>query len=160
MIKRSCALLLALFYGVASAGQLTDQVDRFEQKRELKWVSSIRGGDSAQMGTNASVVFSKDNVALNGIVQLAASFESLRYSRCNSARWLVDGTPMVPLSTEYQAYPRKDSSRSVEIVTSIFTAPQLREIGRANLVEYKVCNDEGKVAEEDLAGLRELTDRL
>lgn len=160
MINRSCVLLFAVFCGAAFAGQLTDQVDRFEQKRELKWESSIRSDNPAQMATNATVFFAKDSSPLNGLVYLYGSFESPRYASCHSVKWLADGVPVSPSSNLYRGSPRKGSDRTIEIVTSVFSVAQLREIAHAKLVEYKVCNDEGKVAEEDLAGLRELTDRL
>jgi len=153
------ALSFALFT-TAHAGELLDRTDRFTQKRELKWVSHIRSEAPSEMGLTASIVFLPGDVPGNALVHLAGSFAALEYTKCHVTDWLADGIPVKPKSNSYQALPRNDSPRSIEIVTSIFSIPQLKQLAAAQQVEYRVCRDEGRIPAVDHDGLRELTKRL
>lgn len=142
------------------AGELVDKTDRFTQKRELKWISHIRSETPSEMGLTASILFPSGETPSGALVHLAGSFERLEYANCHMTDWLADGAPIKPASNTYQVLPRKDSPRSIEIVTSVFTVSQLKQLASARLVEYRVCRDEGRLNDKDHAGLRDLVNRL
>lgn len=161
---RGITIIMFLFTALVNpallAGELIDQQDRFAQKRELKWVSHVRSSDPSELGLTVSVYFAGSAEAANALVHLAGSFDRLEYASCHSAAWLADGAPIKPSETSYQIQPRKDSPHSIEIVTSVFTIPQLRKLAESQSIEYRICRDEGRVPAEDHAGLRQLVGRL
>lgn len=153
-------VFLASLSFTLQAGELIDRTDRFTQKRELKWISHVRSETPAEMGLTASIVFAIGDLPSAALVHLAGSFDGLEYANCHMTDWVADGVPLKPSSNSYQVLPRKDSSRSIEIVTSIFTVTQLKQLASAQMVEYRLCRDEGRVPTEDQAGLRDLVSRL
>lgn len=161
---RRITITMFLFAALANsslfAGELIDQEDRFTQKRELKWVSHVRSSDPAELGLTASVYFVGSAVPANALVHLAGSFDRLEYASCHSTAWLADGVPIKPSATSYQTQPRKGSPHSIEIITSVFTISQLRKLATSQSIEYRICNDEGRVPAEDHAGLRQLVGKL
>lgn len=148
------AVALLVAHG-AIAGELVDKHDRFEGKRVLKWLSSVKSSDAQAMGLSASLVFSGD-MPVGALAHIAGSFERLEFDRCHSQHWLADGEPVTPSDTSYQTHPRAGSPRVLEIMTSIFTVSQLRQLAAASVVEYKVCSVEGRVPLEDIEGIQRL----
>lgn len=160
MFNKTIALIAALIAcSAAAAGELTDRHDRFEQKRDLQWLSSVRSADPQAMGLTASVVFSSDQ-PVKVLAHLAGSFARIEYADCNKVHWLADGTPLEIESSTYRLLPRNEPGAYIEMFTSIFTVEQFARLARASVVEYKVCNTEGVLPAEDLAGVRQMIDRI
>ncbi|MDG9926116.1 MULTISPECIES: hypothetical protein [unclassified Pseudomonas] len=145
---------------VAQAGELINTTDRFKQKRELKWISSVKSSDASQMGLTASVFFKGQGTPEKALVHLAGSFDRLEFAQCNGVDWLADGVPVERLSGTYNTVPRRDSPKMIEIMVSIFSVEQLRQLAAASVIEYRVCRSEGRVPDEDAAGLRQLVAAL
>lgn len=154
------AFLAAVLSVAAQAGELVDKTDRFTQKRELKWISHVRSEKSSEMGLTASVYFHVNERPSRVLMHLAGSFGALKYVDCHVTDWLADGARVKPELNTHQVLPRNDSPRSIEIITSVFTVSQLKQLADAQLIEYRVCRDEGRVVADDHAGLRELVSRL
>lgn len=161
MLRMIIATILAISLSLSiTAGELVDREDRFTQKRELKWISHVSSETPAKMGLTASIFFHPDGHPGRAVVHLAGSFERVEYASCHMTNWLADGEPVKPESNSYQALPRNDSPNPIEIVTSVFTISQLKKLAAAQLLEYRICRDEGSVPEKDHAGLRNLVSRL
>lgn len=160
MLNNATTLLAALIVCcAATAGELTDRYDRFEQKRDLQWLSGVRSADPQAMGLTASVVFNGDQ-PINVLAHLAGSFERIEYADCNSVHWLADGSPVRPKTSTYRLLQRNQPGAYIEMFTSIFTVDEFVRLARAKVVEYKVCNTEGVIPAEDLDGMRQIAARV
>lgn len=78
-----------------------------------------------------------------------------RYLRCQNLNWLVDGRP-VELSKPNAVNDVMYGGRVAEIIVQSLTIEQLAMLGRANSVEFKLCNDEVALRQEDIAAMAEI----
>ncbi|XXF10202.1 hypothetical protein J3Q00_07580 [Pseudomonas sp. D2-3] len=161
MLRKAALAGIAAVLGFSvQAGDLVDKQDRFTQNRELKWISDFRSEAPAKMGLSVSIVFTPEGAPSRALVHLSGSFDRLEYVNCHMTDWLADGVPVKPSSTNYQVLPLRGSSKSLEVVTSVLTIPQVKQLAAARSVEYRVCRDEGRVPVEDKIGLFNVVSRL
>ena len=107
----------------------------------------------------AHINFSGDEPISATLALLYASLSnragsSWTYLSCHTVHWLVDGNPLKLGHTKHDG--RVSRGGVTEIIMQDATIEQLRQLGNATTVEYRICNDEYRLAAGDVDGLRRL----
>lgn len=80
-----------------------------------------------------------------------------KYTYCHTVDWLVDGKVMRLGPVKYSQMEQPD--RRIEFISQPVTLEQLRQLGNAKKIEYRLCKDEHEISSEDIDGLRDLAER-
>lgn len=80
-----------------------------------------------------------------------------KYTFCNTVDWLVDGRPTRLAPIKYSQMELPD--RRIEFFSQPVTLEQLKALGKAKKIEYRICKDEHEISSEDIAGLLDLAER-
>lgn len=142
MAYKHIFVLLAAFVvaGNASAGAVTDQIDRFTGKRMIDYTSDAQNLDTPILSFHVQVTKGEDPLISVKLIRVGSDW---RYLNCHSVDWLIDG---VPLSTA-PAMHRGDVSRYgrtiavTEFIGQPMTISDLNAIARGVRVEYRLCKD-------------------
>lgn len=136
---------------LAQAGHLNDETDRFTGMRSVTWATLPSTEEEFVLKSSAYIAESGNAYYQ---VQLITYADSSRYQNCHWVDWLVDGRRAPELKAEYGL--DHGSGVSIERFTVKADRKTLERLASARTVEYKVCNDEGVVRDEELRGLREV----
>lgn len=141
---------MALASGVqqAMAVTLTESVDRFSGVKTVSWTPLPPGPGKFSL---TSAIFSVDDQS-RLVIDLLTYADKRQYGSCNYVFWLVDGKPINGIDTEYSA----DSAESTVIERFKLkpTDAALKTLAAAHKVEFKVCNTEDVVSDNDLDGFK------
>lgn len=147
---------------VAYGQNVTDKVDRFTGVRTILYGNPADALEDAPK--IASAIRVKDGVPSASIAIFTVSYSggrsrsSWRYLRCHSVNWLVDNQPMKLPSVVHRGEVIHGGVE--ERLFQSLSVDDLRKMASAELVEYKICNDEYKFQSLDMEGLRELIQTL
>ncbi|MCO7634098.1 hypothetical protein NJF54_19950 [Pseudomonas guariconensis] len=136
---------------LAHAGHLNDETDRFTGMRSVSWATLPSASEEFVLKSSAYIAESGNAYYQ---IQLITYADSSRYQDCRWVDWLVDGRRAPELKAEYDV--DHGSGVSIERFTVKADRNTLESLASAKTVEYKVCNDEGVVRDEELHGLREV----
>ena len=120
-------------------------VSRADTALTPNWFATYTGKKPTELLSGMALTFWKIN-------------KSWEYLQCHSAAMLADGLP----------FPLAKSTHSgtvgrgyvVERIKVPFTLANVKKLSEAKLVEFKICNTEGRFSEDDLQDLREFIKAL
>lgn len=145
----------------ANAQDVTDELDRFTGVREITYKSSSK----IQLGV--PYVFAsakiKDEVTVFNVTFLVGSFRGRndvsgwKYLRCHRVNWLVDGVPLEVGETKHDGQVTRGGVN--EIIQQPLTLEQMKKLGSASSVEYRICNDEFRLSADEIAGIASVASR-
>lgn len=149
---------IAFFFLLAVVWSSHAQEDRFAENPieysnpsgmkddEPLFYATIEGGSGAPIAPKIVIFYRQPVSPYHKPVE--------RFLYCNNIDWLIDGKPVRFGPTSHSSLDLSD--RMVELVRQPVTMKQLRMLGDAKTVEYRVCRDEAELLPEDVAGVREL----
>ena len=146
------AIALCASFSV-QAGAFEDKADRFSGSRTVHWNSIPSKEEDFALSTLAIYAKGQKTPAYYGVTLITYS-HSWQFISCNFNDWLVDGKPFPALSGTYEN--SMAGSATIERFTAKMSRKDLETVAAAKLVEFKVCNTEGKVSSEDLSGIRKV----
>lgn len=132
----------------ATAVTLNESVDRFSGVKTISWAPLPAGPE--KFALNSSLYSAQDQSRL--FVDLVTYSRHQQYGSCNFVFWLVDGKQLDGVDTEYSAEPAQGAF--LERFKLKPTDAALRTLASAHKVEFKVCNTEGVVSDNDLNGFK------
>lgn len=109
------------------------------------WFAAFNGEKPTGLVSALSLTFWKTN-------------KSWEYLRCHSTAMLVDGSPF-PLDASKHA-GTVGSGYVSERISIPFSLAKLQQLSTAKLVEFKICNTEGRFSEGDMQDLQNLVKAL
>ena len=115
-------------------------LDRMEVELTPRWFAKF-DGQKPTLAPPVSLTFWKKS-------------ESWEYLRCNVLAMLVDGSPFPVGTSKHDG--TVGSGYVLERISVSLTAANATKLSKANLVEFKICNTEGRFSENDLADLRKI----
>ena len=105
------------------------------------WVASFAGQTPSTIPSTLFLIFWKSN-------------ETWQYLRCHSLAILADGASVqLPPATHDGDVRKGGVTERITVIVSLATA---RKLSKSHLVEFKICNTEGRFSEGDLQGLRDV----
>ena len=139
---------------MAMAGQIVDKTDRFRGTRTVSWESFRDPERSYSYNVYAQYAKADDPTPRRYYALLALPAGSPSYASCDSNAWLVDGARVPELTARY------DASSGAQLFNVALNQGLLERLAKAQSVEFKICNTEAAISPEDLAGVRELLERI
>lgn len=135
------------------AGAFEDKTDRFSGSRTVSW-NSIPPKEE-EFSLSGLAIYAKGQKTPGYYsVTLTTYSDSWQFINCKFNDWLVDGEPFPALRGAYDN--TMAGSSTIERFTAQMSRKDLEAVAAAKLVEFKVCNVEGKVSTEDLSGIRKI----
>ncbi len=153
MRPRILAVLAMLSATIAlgdTLGTFTDEIDRFTGDRTVKWSNIPAAPKDFALSTIAA--FNPDGTEQGYITYLTTYADESRFSDCNKVHWLFDGQRAPNVVNDYRASHSKHGV--MEHFRVFADRDLLKRFAGASRVEFKVCNVESEVSQEDLDGLR------
>lgn len=152
MLSRWNLLLAMVFCASSYSGALKDQVDRFTGERTVKWSTLPSGPEKFSLGTLAT--FSSSGAEQGYILFLTTYSSRPQYSGCSRVYWLFDGKPAPDLVNDYEVSAGNDAV--IEHFRLNVSRADVQRFASAKRIEFKVCNTESEISQDDLNGLREV----
>jgi hypothetical protein len=116
-------------------------VARADSHLTPEWFASFAGQTPSTIPSILSLTFWKYN-------------KTWQYLRCHSLAILADGASVQLPPAKHDGDVRQGYvSERITVIVSLATA---RKLSESHLVEFKVCNTEGRFSEGDLQGLRDV----
>ncbi|RRD90425.1 hypothetical protein [Conchiformibius steedae] len=82
-----------------------------------------------------------------------------RYLKCHNTDWLVDGKAIKPIAVLYDSeIRRRPTVHAHEVLTIGFNKESMEALSKASTIEYRVCNDEHTMTDEERSGLKRVYD--
>lgn len=154
-MKRLALVVLAGFV-MAGGGQkalavtINDSIDRFSGVRTISWEPIPSGPEEFVL--TSSLYKGKEAKLSRLSVELLTYSHSQQYGSCNHVYWLADGVPVDGISTDYS--PEFASGVVIERFQLKPADGALEKLASAKKVEFKVCNTESVVSDNDLNGFK------
>lgn len=151
---RSLVLLLGLVhFSAAEAGVFEDKTDRFTGVRSVSW-NTIPPEAETFAVTTAAYYPKGSSTPAGYFVKIITYANTAQFDSCPYVDWLLDGEPARDLDTVYSS----DSAGSSTIERFALTPDRatLAKLAAAKQVEFKVCNVESSINQEDLEGMRKV----
>lgn len=155
--KLAFVLMLASF---GAHAQVAETVDRFTGNKSLKFESEER---IVTDGRPYIVLSTIKGEAGATFFLFASSSRGWRYLRCNSVDWLADDTPLDLGNTAHDGKVNDRPGAFVAVSESIMqhaTKAQIQQIGNAQHVEMRICNDEYALTRREIDGIKEFAARM
>ena len=150
----SIASMLVVLCGLGSASvmavTINDSVDRFTGVRTITWAPAPSGPE--EFALNSAIFKTADPATQILKVELITYADRQQYESCNHVYWLADGKQVAGLDTVYSA----EFGKSVVIERFKLEADDrtFQTLAAAKKVEFKVCNTEKVVSDNDLSGFK------
>lgn len=147
--------IIAFLVTIPALAEITEKYDRFKNQTVLKYEQNKPSAGlpfyllSGFEGTNKAS--KRENV-----LTFHVSGSGWRYLRCNQTALLVDGKPFSVGKVEHDG--RVGTGYVLEFLSIAIPTAALRQLGNAKTVEYKICNDEYRLDDADLAAFKEITE--
>ena len=142
-----------LLLGGASHGEVITKHDRFRNTTTMTYAQPAR---SDIVEFHAFSVFDGESPASKrrNTIMLSSTSESWKYLRCRSVDFLIDGKLFSAPAPNHDG--RAGRGYVLEFLSFSIPTEVIKKIGAAQLVEYRVCNDEYVLGVDDIKGLAEL----
>jgi hypothetical protein len=156
MSKRTIFFAWALlFSSVSGAGAFKDEVDRFTDNRSVSWMAMPSQPKDFSFSVFAFYPKGYTTPYLYRI-QLLTRSDQWQYLDCHHTDWLVDGKRDPYLEMKYEN--SMAGSSTLESFSKRVDRANIERLASSKLIEFKVCGTEGRVSEQDMAGLRRVVD--
>lgn len=161
---KSLVLAATVLASLSASAQVRDEQDRFEGKRKLGYTSVERVELRVPRFDFVTLFDEAGNAeAVSFMVTIGNSStrdraSAWQYLSCHSLRWLVDGSPIsLP-----DPIHRGRVIRGGVIETLLVRVPidEARRLATAQMVEYRICNDQFAMPASAISGLREMLGKL
>ncbi|MBF8732797.1 hypothetical protein IRZ59_20385 [Pseudomonas guariconensis] len=129
---------------------INDSTDRFSGVRTISWEPIPSRAEEFVL--TSSLYKGKEAKVSRLSVELLTYGHSQQYESCNHVYWLADGIPVDGIPTDYSA-----EFASGVVIERFKLKPAdgaLDKLASAKKVEFKVCNTEGIVSDNDLSGFK------
>ncbi|OAI84867.1 hypothetical protein [Pseudomonas putida] len=153
-MKRLAVVALA---GMAMVGggrvlavTINDSIDRFSGVRTISWAPIPSGPN--QFVLTSALYGDKDMAVSRLSIEILTYSDTQQYRSCNHVYWLADGKPVAGMATDYSA--EITSGTVIERFKLRPAEGALENLASAQKVEFKVCNTEVVVSENDLNGFK------
>ncbi|OOF49290.1 hypothetical protein BKK54_09165 [Rodentibacter genomosp. 1] len=138
-------------------------VDRFTGAKKASWMKMYYG-DHYQKNLPFDKLFAvsevkKEKTNLN-MISISREFTDWNYLKCHNTAWLVDGKPIKPITNKMNPKTLIHPVRVKEEIDVLFSNADMKKFSKAKKVEYKVCNDEFILTEEELSGLKQVINEI
>ncbi|MDC8803950.1 hypothetical protein PRZ61_10930 [Halomonas pacifica] len=151
-INATAFLAIILSIGVASAGEFSDETDRFSGVRSVVWRSIPPKGE---FSVSLSAHYSEQESFPSYYLTVLTWGDGWRYLDCRSNIWLLDGVREPRLDGEYENDMTNNGS-TIERFSYQTGRDVLESLAVADLAEFRICNDESFVSQEDMQGIRQV----
>lgn len=162
-IMIAALLLLATANACAADGPLIqDKVDRFTGERDFKYEAPMPKDVTKPKLTGLVTIKPDVTLAMMHIAMMSWSSRrkptAWRYLSCHTTNFLVDGQPLKTMDARHSGSVRDDGV--LEFLLIPLELEQLKILGEAKTVEYRICQDEYRFTANDIAGFKGLHDAL
>ncbi|MFP5424693.1 MAG: hypothetical protein ACLGJA_02435 [Gammaproteobacteria bacterium] len=142
--------VLAASAGTSWAVSINDSVDKFTGIRKVSWTPVPSRPEEFTLTT--ALYVTKDSGLSRLNISLITWADHQQYESCNHTYWLGDGKRIDGMNEEYSV-----SFANGAVIETFKLNPTQEALGAleaAKRVEFKVCNTEGVVSENDLSGFK------
>jgi len=144
------AAVLAGSAGMAMAVTVNDSIDRFTGIRKVMWTPVPQNPEEFTLTT---AFYARKESGLSQLnISLITWADQQQYKTCNHTFWLADGKKIEGMNSQYSA--RHTKNAVIETFELSPTKEALAALESANKVEFRVCNTEGFVSDDDLSGFK------
>jgi hypothetical protein len=143
-------ITLAIAGQQALAASINDSVDRFSGVRTISWEPIPSGPEEFVLTSSLYQVKEASEGRLS--VELVTYAHTQQYDSCNYVYWLADGVPVQGISTNYSV--DFASPVVIERFKLVPAKGALEKLASARKVEFKVCNTESVVSDNDLKAFK------
>lgn len=134
----------------AQAVTINDSVDRFTGIRKVSWTPVPSHPEGFSFTT---ALYASNDSSLSQLnISLITWADHQQYKSCNHTYWLGDGKRIDGMNEEYSVNFAKGAV--IETFKLNPTREALGALEAAKRVEFKVCNTEGVVSDDDLSGFK------
>jgi hypothetical protein len=146
------ALVTTLIASTATAGKITEEVDRFKGTKTVAWQSFSDPGRGYSFNVYAFYSKPNDTKPYGYYTLLVPPYGTDSFSGCSDNYWLVDDKPAPELKAIFETMGSSQTFRSTP------SRSMLENLAAAKKVEFKICNTESSISASDLGGITQLLD--
>lgn len=149
-------LAMMLFFTANAFAEVEIEFDRFTNKTVVSTTSEFLNRIGVEPTPHWFAAFDGQKPTVTPPVTLTfwKQNKSWEYLQCNALAMLVDGSPFPVRTSKHSG--TVGSGYVVERINTSLTAAEATKLSEAKLVEFKICNTEGRFSENDLADLRKI----